>query len=179
MPKPEKTETIAELRRQVESAAALYFLDFTRIGANEFNWLRRRLSESGASVRVVKNRLAIRALSESGIKGDVAPLLRGPTSLVFAGRDALAPARVIRDALKTLQMLQVKGAYLDRTVYGAADFTYLASLPTKEELQRQLVGAVLAPLWGFASTLNQVLAEFVFVLDQLETRKAESAPVGS
>jgi large subunit ribosomal protein L10 len=171
MPKPEKVQSVAELKERIGQASALYFLDFTKVRANDFNALRRRLGEGKVPVQVVKNRLALLALAEAGAKGEFGPMLRGPTSVVFAGEDPVAPARVIRDTARKLDALKVKGAYLDGKVYGADQFAFLAGLPTKSELRAQLVGALEGPIWELVMCLDGLMSEFVWVLDQVKDRR--------
>jgi large subunit ribosomal protein L10 len=96
MPKQVKIDAVAGLKDKIGEASALYFIDFTKLAANDFNALRRKLGELKVTVRVVKNRLALRALTESGVPADIDKLLIGPTSLVFAIDDPVAPARTIR-----------------------------------------------------------------------------------
>ena len=175
MPTQEKAEAIAALHERVKRASALYFLDFTGLGANEFNQLRRQLQASGASVRVVKNRLMLRALRERGVSEDVAALLRQPTSLVFANEDPVAPARTIRDLARQFEALVVKGAYVDNRIYGAEQFAMLASLPTKGDLRAQLVGVLASPITGLALSLDGLLSGLVYVLDRIGERKGQVA----
>ncbi|OYD14668.1 50S ribosomal protein L10 [candidate division WOR-3 bacterium JGI_Cruoil_03_51_56] len=178
MPKEEKAEKVARLKEQVSQASAFYFLDFTKVGANEFNTLRRSLRKAGATIKVVKNRLALRALDQSGFGNEVADFLHGPTSLVLAAQDPIAPARIIKEMAGKLRALKVKGAYVDDAVYPAEQFGFLASLPTKDELRGQVVGTLASPVWELASGLERITSEFVYVLDQLKGRK-ESMPTGS
>lgn len=178
MPSQDKVDRVKELSKDIGQASALYFLDFTRVGVNDFNGLRRQLGGVGAAVKIVKNRLALRALSEAGVESDLAGMLRGPTSVVFAGEDPVAPARVIRDAQKTLEDLQFKGAYLDAAIYAADQFAFLAGLPTKDELRAELVGVLHAPVAQFALGLEGLLGQMVFALEQLLGRKSETAPAG-
>lgn len=173
MPKQEKVEQVAALKEQVSRASALYFLDFTGVAANDFNATRRRLGEAGASVKVIKNRLALRALTESGVDEQVGDLLHGPTSLVLAGEDSLAPARALKEIKRKLEALGFKGAYLDGTIYGAEQFEFIASMPTKDELRGQLVGTLSAPIWGFALSLERLLGDLVYVFERLGERKGQ------
>lgn len=176
MPKQAKVDEVARLKDKVDRASALYFVDFTKVGANDFNALRRKLGESKVAVRVVKNRLALRALTESGAPGDVEKLLSGPTSLVFAGDDPVGPARIIREQMKKITALKVKGAYLDRVLYLASQFDFLAGLPTKNELRAEVVGVLQGPIYGLVMTLDGLLSEFVWVLDQVKDRPAPATP---
>jgi large subunit ribosomal protein L10 len=178
MPSQDKLDKVEELSKDIGRASALYFLDFTKVGVNEFNGLRRQLGDVGAAVKIVKNRLALRALSASGVEADLGGMLRGPTSVVFAGEDPVAPARVIKGVQKTLESLQFKGAYLDAAVYPADQFGFLAGLPTKDELRAELVGVLHAPIAEFAFGLEGLLSEMLFVLEQLQGRKAEAPAAG-
>jgi large subunit ribosomal protein L10 len=180
MPKQEKIVSIAAMKDRISRASALYFIDFTKVTANDFNALRRRL---GVPVRVVKNRLALRALLESGTPADVATMLKGPTSVVFAGEDPVGPARVIREAGKKNAALRFKGAYLDRTLYGADRVEFIASLPTRPELHAQVVGVLEAPIAEFVYGIESLLSDLVAVLDQVKDRPApagvEAVPAAS
>jgi large subunit ribosomal protein L10 len=176
MPKQVKVDAVAGLKDKIGKASALYFIDFTKLAANDFNALRRKLGESKVTMRVVKNRLALRALTESGVPADIEKLLTGPTSLVFAGDDPVAPARTIREQMKKMAALKVKGAYLDRVLYPANQFDFIAGLPTKTELRGEVVGVLQGPIWGLVMSLDGLLSEFVWVLDQVKDRPAPAAP---
>lgn len=176
MPKQEKVDAVVGLKDKIGRASALYFLDFTKLAANDFNALRRKLGESKVAVRVVKNRLALRALTESGVPADIEKLLTGPTSLVFAGDDPVAPARTIREQMRKMAALKVKGAYLDQVLYLADRFDFIAALPTKSELRGQVVGVLEGPIWGLVMTLDGLLSELVWVLDAVKDRPADATP---
>lgn len=175
MPKQEKIDCVADLKDRIAGASALYFVDFTKVTANDFNALRRKLGELNVRVRVVKNRLALRALTESGTPAEVEALLKGPTSIVFAAEDPIAPARTIRDVAKKNTALKVKGAYLDSVLYRADRFDFIAGLPTKHELRGQLVGVLEGPIWEFVLGLESLLNDLVYVLDQIKDRPMPTA----
>ena len=175
MPKQIKIDAVTGLKDRIGKASALYFIDFTKLAANDFNTLRRKLGESKVTVRVVKNRLALRALTESGVPADIEKLLTGPTSLVFAVDDPVAPARTIREQMKKMSALKVKGAYLDRVLYPANRLDFIAGLPTKNELRGEVVGVLQGPIYGLVMTLDGLLSEFVWVLDRVKDRPRDMA----
>ncbi len=176
MPKQVKIDEVTRLKERISQASALYFFDFTKLPANDFNTLRRKLGEAKVKVRVVKNRLALRALTESGVPADIEKLLTGPTSVVFAADDPVAPARTIRELMKKMAPLKVKGAYLDRALYPANQFDFIAGLPTKNELRGEIVAVLQGPIYGLVMTLDGLLSELVWVLDQLKDRPRTEAP---
>ncbi len=175
MAKVEKIQSVAALKQMMAQASALYFVDYTRVGANDFNTLRRRLGSQGVAVQVVKNRLALIALAELGFAGEFRAVLRGPTSVILAGEDPVAPARTIRDTMRRLEALKFKGAYLDGRLYGADQFSFLAGLPTKFELRGQVVGVLEGPIWQLVTGLDGLLGEFVWILEQAKERAAPAA----
>jgi large subunit ribosomal protein L10 len=177
MPKQIKIDEVTGLKERISRASALYFFDFTKLPANDFNALRRKLGESKVKVRVVKNRLALRALTESGVPAGIEKLLTGPTSVVFAADDPVAPARTIREQMKKMAALKVKGAYLDRVLYAADKFDFIAGLPTKNELRGEVVAVLQGPIYGLVTTLDGLLAEFAWLLDQIKDRPRPVAPV--
>jgi len=151
----EKVLKIDNIKKIVEPAKAIYFADLSRIKATEITGLRQKLHGINVKVKVVKNRLTKKALNESGITG-VEIFLTGPTALILSYDDPLASAKAIKEFSKKNTQLKIKGAYLEKSVYLANQFDYLASLPSKSELLVELVGC-----------LNQPVAELVFVLEAL------------
>lgn len=172
MPTQQKIDNVAELKELATKASALYFIDFTKVGANDINAFRRRLDELKVTIQVVKNRLAARAFTESGVPAKVEDILVGPTSVVFAAEDPVAPARLIREVQRKLTALKVKGAYLEGVIYAAEQFEFLAALPTKADLQAQVVGVLQGPITELVFSLDGLLSELVWTLDQIKDRPA-------
>lgn len=169
-----KARMIEELSAVVSRATALYFLDFTKVSANDIAQFRRRLREQHIRMRVVKNRLALRALTASGIpEEEIKGLLRGPTSVVFASADPLAPVRLFRETAAKLKELRFKGAYFERRVYGPDQLDFLARLPTKNELRAQAVGVLSGPVDELVFTLDGVLRELVWLCEKKAEKGAQ------
>jgi large subunit ribosomal protein L10 len=60
-------------------------------------------------------------------------------------------------------------------VLSASQVEALASLPSREQLIAQLVGAIASPLQGLANVLNGPIRGLVIVLAQVEEQKASAA----
>jgi large subunit ribosomal protein L10 len=172
MPKDEKVKFIEELKERIRSATALYFIDFTGLTANDFNDFRQHARQRRMTVKVVKNQLALRALMECGVPERIAEVLRGPTSMVFATEDPVAPARFLKEVTRRLVNLKFKGAFLEHAIYTPEQFDLLASLPTKEELRVELVGVLNGPIARLIWVLEGMLSELVWVLEELSKRGA-------
>lgn len=175
MLKSEKAEIVGALTAKVGAATALYFVDFAGVEANATTELRRRLREQGIGMRVVKNRIALRALAAAGLGGEFAGVFKGPTAIVFASADPIAPARLLREAIRQLPVLKVKGIYLDGILHPAAAFDSIASLPGLAELRAECVGVLQGTIAGLVFVLDGIVAELVYVLGAIEEKKSAPA----
>lgn len=113
--------------------------------------LRRRVRKSGASMKVVKNRLVKIALKGTKFEA-LTPLFKGPTSVTYS-KDPVAAAKAIVEFSKTNEKLVVLGGAMGNSVLDVNGVKNLATMPSLDELRAKLVGLVNAP----ATKLVQVL----------------------
>jgi large subunit ribosomal protein L10 len=151
MRRPEKEQLVAELTAKMRGAAALYYTDFTGLNVKRMTELRRRLRRAGVEYVVVKNTLALRAVSESGLPGTE---LRGPTGVVLAA-DGILAAKLLTDFAKENDAKPtVKGGVYEGAEVDDALVKKLAKLPTREEALSQFVSALNSVLMMFALALE-------------------------
>ncbi len=169
MKRSEKEEAVTELSAQMQGIKALYFTDFTGLNVKRMTDLRRRFRKAGVQYVVIKNTLALRAASATGLTG-LATRLRGPTGVVLA-TDAVAAAKVLADfAKENDKRPTLKGGMLDGVALTEDQIKKLATMPSREQMLAQLGGAMQAPLVTLVSALNSLLTTFV---GALEARKAQ------
>lgn len=174
MPTAKKEASIVELRERLTNAKALFFTDFTGMTVAEFTRLRNDLRKDGSCYAVVKNTLFSIAAGEEIAKQFEAHFA-GPTAVVFAAEDPVAPAKALKKFTDDAKKLSVKAAYVDGKYVGAAEVAALASMPPKIELQGMLLGLLASPLRNFASVLAANPSGFVRVLSAREKQLVESA----
>lgn len=174
MNRTEKQELVAELREKLTGATALYYTDFTGLNVKGMTELRRRLRKADVQYVVIKNTLAARAVSESGLVGT---RLRGPTGLAIS-KDPVAAAKVLTDFAKEFeQRPAVKGGLLDGRAIDAAQVKQLSAMPTRERMLAELGAGLQSPLAAFAGALNGLLFMFVGALTALQSQR-EAPPQG-
>jgi large subunit ribosomal protein L10 len=117
--------------------------------------LRRTGRDSGTTVKVVKNRLVIKALQSSdNLKSVDTSALTGMLLYAFNADDEAAPAQTLASFAKTQPTVEFVGAITaDGSFMSAEDVKALASLPSKEQLRSMLVGTLAAPLSGFVNVM--------------------------
>lgn len=174
MNKQEKAAKVEELASQVKGSIAMLLADYRGITVAEARELRNSIRETGARYEVVKNTLMIRAADEAGA-GELKELLEGPTAIAFCPEDAVAPAKILVKYAKDFKPLEIKGGILEGKVIDAERIKFLASLPPKEVLLAQLLGAMQGPIRGLATVCAGPIRGLVTVLQRIQEQKEAEA----
>ncbi len=166
MNRDQKSAVIDEIADQIQSAEAIFAVDYRGISVAQVADLRARLRESDARFRVVKNSLSERAADKAGMES-LKPMLVGPTALALVNGDAALAAKALADAARMLQLLDFKGGMLNGTLLSPDDVRSIARLPSREVLTGQLVGTIAAPLTGLVRGLNALIAGLAIQLQAI------------
>ncbi len=166
MNRDQKAALVEELAGQLQSADAIFAVDYRGISVSAAADLRARLREAETVFRVVKNSLTERASDAAGAEL-LKPMLEGPTALAFVSGDAAVAAKALNDAARALGTLDFKGGLMDGNALSADDVRTIARLPAKDVLHSQLVGTIAAPLTGLVRTLNAMIAGLAVQLGQI------------
>ena len=179
MPRTEKVERVAELKRRVEGAEALFLADFRGLTVGDVTDLRRSLRESGTRFAIVKNTLMKRAVGEVGAEG-LQALLEGPTAVAFVDGDPIMAAKSLMDAIRRFRTMELKGAYMEGRVLSAGEAQSLATIAPREVLLSQLAGMAKAEMSRAAAMMEALQSRFLSLLDafkeKLEADRPASVP---
>ena len=167
MNRDEKEAAVKEISSELESAGAIFAVDYRGISVPQAAELRSKLRDSDASFSVVKNRLAKRATDGTDAAAALDEHLVGPTALTFVRGDAVVAAKTISEFIKANDVLAYKGGLMDGATLAPEQFNAIAKLPGVEILRGQLVGLAASPLSGVVRTLNQLLAGLAQQLGQV------------
>ena len=176
MPNPRKEETVAGLREIIAGSKGAILTDYRGLTVAEVTNLRKKLRDTKAEYHIVKNTLFKLALGGE-VNADLEKLLTGPTAIVFAQEDIVAPAKAILDFVAAAKKpeVQVKGGYLDGKVYSTAQVTALSKLPPREQIMAQIIGAINSPASGVVNTIDAVLSELARAIQAIADQKAAQA----
>lgn len=173
MNRTEKAQVVERLAKRVAASPTIYLSDFTGLNVERVTELRRRLRAAGVECQVVKNSLAIRALSPELLER-LQTYLVGPTAMIFAGENPVEAARVVAEFQKEFQRPTIKVGLVEGEPVTPEYVARLAKLPPRPELLGQLAGAMQAPLAAFIDAMNGLLYNVVGVLEALRAQR-ESA----
>jgi large subunit ribosomal protein L10 len=170
MNREQKGAVIAEIAADIQSADAIFAVDYRGISVPQAAELRSKLREADATFKVVKNSLTERAADEVG-RGELKALLVGPTALTFVRGDAAVAAKAISDYARATQLLPFKGGTLGAEALDASQITAISRLPSREVLYGQLVGVVASPVSGLVRTLGALVGGLAIALGQVREKK--------
>jgi len=171
--KAKKAEMLKNLRERLQKSEAVFVTTFRGLKVSEVNELRKLVRLKEGEYRVFKNTL-IRIGTENTPFQPVTDFAEGPTALVFAYKDPVEVAKVLKDFIKTHPALELKGLVMQGKGYDVSAIEQLVKLPPKEILLAQLVGTIQAPLSNFVGVLSAILRNFLYVLKAIEEKKGQA-----
>lgn len=154
--KDKKHAVVSEISQLLDSSKLTVIAAYQGTSVKAMQALRRSGRDNGTVMKVVKNRLVIKAIEgQDKLKDIDTSILNGMLLYAFNSDDEVAPAQVLANFAKTQPTLSfVGGITADGTFIGVEDVKALASLPSKEQLRGILVGTIAAPLSGFVNVMS-------------------------
>jgi len=158
------------IQSALKESNGVLLVKYSGLSGPDLNSLRQNLRGANASLFVVKNTVARRALRDSALEGLVKNI-EGPCGLVFFREEPVGTSKVLCDFAKAHEKLVLDGGVLQDKFLEKKDIESMAKLPSREVLRGQVVCTLNAPIFGIVFTLNQVLAKFVYCLEQIKNKK--------
>jgi large subunit ribosomal protein L10 len=174
MPTEAKRKTIEDLRAQLDASRTVIVSEYRGLKVKEIGEIRRALRKQDVSYRVVKNRLMRIAAQDHAAADALSPLLVGPTAIAF-GIDEAGTAKAVIDAVRPYRIVKITGAVLGSQPIDADGVTRLASLPSREVLLAEALGAVTAPMATMAGLFDAPLRDVVGLVQALIDQRGEAA----
>ena len=175
MPTEAKRETIESLRAELDSNRTMIVSEYRGLKVKEITEIRRALRKSDVSYRVVKNRLMRIAAKDNAAADALTPLLTGPSAIAF-GNDESATAKAVIDATRPFsRIVRITGAVLGSRAIDADAVTRLATLPSREVLLADALGAMVAPLAMTAGLFDAPLRDVAGLVDALIAQRDAAA----
>jgi len=173
MPTARKEAAIGELAKRLAASQTLFLTDYSGLTVSDITKLRGELRKDGSTYAVVKNTLF--RIAAGDLASQLESFLAGPTGIVFAGPDPIAPAKALKTFSDSVKKVAVKAAYIDGRVVDAKQVDILAKLPPKLELMAKLVGTLANPLRGLVTVLSGNQSGLVRVLNAVREQKAAAS----
>jgi len=174
----ERQQEVVSLHEEFQGAINAYLVEFSGLKVEQASDLRRKIRGASGSYRVVKNRLAIRALVGTPLAGNEL-LFDGPTAVAYTAGDPVGLAKVLAEFQKSAP-IKVKGVVLEGKAMPASTLEGIVSLPSRPELISRFAGLLRSPLVKFVMLLKAPVRDFAAVLKQVaDKKKPEPENAGS
>jgi large subunit ribosomal protein L10 len=177
MKKSDKPLVVADLVKSINESKSVTVINYQGLPNSALGALRQSIRDAGGSFIVAKNTLVKRALEETGHKLDATAEegLNGPTAVVFAQTDEIAPLQLIGKSIKESELPKLKFGVFNSEFLDADKLDTLSKLPGKNVLYGQLLSTLSGPAYGLVGTLNANLQMLVYVLSQREKQLGSQA----
>lgn len=161
-----KKDYVSELANRLGEARSLVFVDYTGMGMALQDDFKAKLRTVGGKFFVAKNTLVKLAAAEAKLPEEVQSqeLLTGQTGVVLSGEDAVASIQILGKFAKDNEIPKVKSGVVEGAYQDRDGIVRISQLPSREQLEANVVGAVGAPLYGLVGTLQGNLSKLVYIL---------------
>lgn len=167
----EKVDAVEEIKSRVSVAPLTLFFDYRGLTVAQVSQLRSEIRKAKGKMGVYKNTLSRIALKELGIETPES-YVKGPTAIINSSQDdATEVAKIVVKFVKDNEVVTLKGGVLEGLAVNETTVNSLASLPSREVLIAQTVGAIKAPLSNLVYALSSPINGLVNVLNSIKDKK--------
>lgn len=149
----------SELEKKIVSQNIRDFLVVSIKGVSgvDNNLMRGGLKGKDVHMTVVKNSLFKKALHTCQMES-AAVMFDGPCAVAYGGDSVVDIAKELAEWIKKVKAIGIKGAFVDGLVLDAEAAGELANMPTRSELQGQIVLLVKSPGSRLVSSISSPAA---------------------
>lgn len=142
-----------EYEKMFGDVSEFVVVNLTGVSGVDNNILRGELKKKGIHMTVVKNSLMCLALQKLGMDAACGIFAAGPCTVAYGGDSVVDVAKEVIDWAKKIKAITPKGAYVDGTLMTGDGVKALSKMPTRVELQGQVVQLALTPGTNVAGAL--------------------------
>jgi large subunit ribosomal protein L7/L12 len=173
MKKEMKAQVIAGLHEKFSRAHVAILTEFRGVPVGEMTELRKLLRTANAELKVVKNRLAMRAAEDTPL-AIAKDRFRGSLVVALGYDDPIVPAKILNDFIakeRRHQRLTMHSAVVEGKIVEAEQLKDLANLPSRPQLLGMLLSAIQGPIQGFVGVLSGTARSLVYMINGLIEQK--------
>ena len=159
MKRAEKTFAIDDLTERIKQAKTMVLVDYRGLTVPQISTLRTNIKKVGGEIMVAKNTLLKRALGEVELSG-----LEGPTAVIFAYEDEIAPIKAVFEFAKTNSIPVFKSGLMADKLLTKDELETLAKLPAKEQLVGKLISLLASPTYRLVQVLAGNPRKLIYIL---------------
>lgn len=154
-----------EVTESIQKFDHFFVMRYQSLAANVANRFRNEVAKRGGDVHILRKRLLLKAAEAMGY--DINGIsLDGHVGLVFAAGDPVDIVKaLIQFGKENNDAISLVGAHVDKQILSAEQIVTLSNLPSKPEMQAQLLATFEAPMAQTLSVMEALISSVVYCLD--------------
>lgn len=168
----EKQEEVKVLSETFKKAELTILADYRGMNVGQVTNLRRALREVKATMKVVKNTLAQRAV-EGTEMDSLKDHFKGTIAIIHTEGDPVGPAKALTKFGKDVEALKLKVGFLSGKVINEKEIESLSKLPSREEMIAKLMGSMQAPAQNLVNVLSALPRNLAYALAAVRDKKQQ------
>ena len=170
MKRDAKAHAIKNMEESFGRQKTIYLLDYTGMKVSQAVALRKLLKKSSYDFKVVKNRLALRALKED-LPVELRSYFQKPTAIALAAAEPVRLARMLKDFSVQNKVMAFKGGLFEGQLLPPERFDEVCRLVSREELLGKIGYLIASPLMRLLRTWQAPLTQLGQLLSQFKEKK--------
>lgn len=165
----EKQLLLDDIRDKISESKGFILTRYSKMNPNLASQFRFDLMKSGGDFEVIRKRILLKAAEAAGLTLDRA-MLEGHIGVVFTTQDLLETAKtVFKFKESNDEVLEVIGGRFEGQLYSGKDVEALSKLPSKPEMQAELLGLFEAVPSQLLGVIDALLTSVAHCLDNKST----------
>jgi len=160
---------LEELKEEFDSTKDFFITNYKGLTATEVDTLKKELRAVKAKYIVVKNSIARRVFDQLDLK-DLEDCIKGEVGIGFS-TNIVETSKAFVGFSKEHPALKLSCAFIEGKMQGTERIKQLATLPPREVLLAMALTQMKSPITGFVSVLNSLMRNFVYVINEIKSRK--------
>lgn len=170
MNRDDKATIVSELADSFSRSKLTVVADYCGLKVSEFQQIRIELKNCDSEVRVAKNTLLKRAVTDTE-NAALSDDFVGTTAVVMGFSDPVGPAKAVTKFADSFDKFIIRSASLDGEKIEVEELIALSKLPSKEVLLGQLLSTWNNVPTGLVQVLTGVPRTFVYALQAIKDQK--------
>ena len=153
-------------------ARASIVAEYRGLSAGDLAALRVELRKANSEFRVIKNRVAIKAI-ENHVQDAraICDKLVGPVGVTYIYGDVASGTKALLNFAKDKEALKVTGGLMEGQALSLSQIKEISDLPSKDVLIARMIGTLVSPHRGLLTVLNGVSSKVVRVIAAIKDKK--------
>jgi large subunit ribosomal protein L10 len=161
----EKQLLLDDIKEKINHSKGFLLTRYSKMDPNLASQFRIALHQTGGDFEVIRKRILLKAAEAAGCTIDRA-LLDGHIGVIFADDDLFQTTKtVFKFKSENEEVLDIIGGRFEGKLYSAKDMEAISKLPSKPEMQAQLLGILEAVPSQLLAVIDALLTSVGFCLD--------------